>query len=390
MAYDIPLHRPDLRGGELTALTEVLRSAHLHGAGERLEPTEARLAARLGSRHAYLTSSCTHALELAVAALELGPGDEVLVPTWGFSTTATCALRVGADIGYVDSGLDDPNVDPDDFARRITPRTRALVLVHYAGVPCDMTAIEAIAREHDVDIIEDAAQAFDSRLAGRACGTLGRIGCISFHGTKNITSGEGGLFLTDDDDLVESTLIRREMGTDRFRLRRDDARFYAWQDVGSSLLPSELSVAVLGAQLDRADEILEERRRIVATYRKLFEAGLDSARVTWASVADDVDWNGHIVYLVFESEELRDLCRTALQAESIEASPHFHPLHRSPFGRRFVRDGAPPFPQAERYHRSLLRLPVFSELRESDQERIVDVITRVTTSARSSATPTIR
>ncbi|MEZ6196847.1 MAG: dTDP-4-amino-4,6-dideoxygalactose transaminase [Planctomycetota bacterium] len=366
----IPLHRPHFGPEEEEAAHAVLASGRLSGGGVWLEKAEALLRARTGARHALLTSSCTHALETAALALAIAPGDEVIVPSWGFPTSASAFLRQGARIVFADSRPDDPEVDLDDVMRRVTPRTRAIVLVHYAGRPCDAPALRERLGDDVIAIVEDAAQAFDARLRGRACGTLGTIGCISFHGTKNLTCGEGGVFLTDDDDIAHRASLIREMGTDRRLFLHGEVSRYSWRTLGSSYLPPEISAAILCAQIEKADRILERRLAVADRYHQRFAEAQRRGDLFLPRRAPDGESNGHIYWVAFRSQERRDRAARALAAVGVEASSHFHPLDASPFGQ-VLHGGLRALPNAERFHRCLLRLPIYPDLGETEQELVM-------------------
>jgi dTDP-4-amino-4,6-dideoxygalactose transaminase len=372
----VPLHRPFFGEDEERAAAAVVASRMVQGGGIYLDRAEEMLRERTGARHALLMTSCSHALEAAASALDIRDGDEVIVPAWGFPTSASAFLRLGARIVFADSRRDDPEADLDQILRRLTPRTKVVVVVHYAGRPFDVDALrrELDQRAPTVEIVEDAAQAMDSRLRGRACGTLGKVGCISFHGTKNITCGEGGVLLTDDDELAHRVTLIREMGTDRRLFMRGETEAYSWRTLGSAFLPPETSAAILCAQLDRADQILARRRRLVEGYREgLAElASRDRLRLP-PPEAPGSRGNGHIFWVLLPDGARRSELREGLAARGIESASHFHPLDSSPLGQVLL-GGARPVPRAEAFHHGLLRLPIYPDLTDATQDRVISAL----------------
>ncbi len=369
----IPYHRLDLDDRELRALEAVLKSGFAGGGGPWLSRCEDALRHRLGGATVRVVTSCTHALEMAMMLLRVGPGDEVIVPAFTFSSTATCVLRQGARVVFADVREDDLNVDPDDVARRVGPRTRAVIAVHYGGAAADVDRL----RERlpaSVAVVEDAAHALDSRYKGRACGTLGWAGCLSFHGSKNLGCGEGGALVLSDDELVRRADLLREIGTDRALARRGDVDEYSWWDVGSSFIPSELQTAVLAVQLEKADGILAARRARYRRYAELLADLERRERLRLPRVAADRDVNGHVFHVLLADEIERERVRRRLLDQGIQALSHYLSLDATPFGRTLLEPGDAPCPRSRDVAGRILRLPLFATMTDAEQDEVVDAL----------------
>ncbi|MEE9391335.1 MAG: DegT/DnrJ/EryC1/StrS family aminotransferase [Planctomycetota bacterium] len=372
---EIPLHRPCYDEAEANAARSVVESGMVQGGGLWLQKTEELIQERLETPYARLVTSCTHALESAAMALELSARNEVVVPTFGFPTSASAFIRQGCKVRFADSGFEDPEPGLQSVLNLVTAKTKAIVVVHYAGDPFDVDQLRVALGDKTIAIIEDAAQAFDSRLRGRACGTLGDLGCISFHGTKNLTCGEGGLIISSNAEIDRSLSHIREMGTNRREFMNGEIDRYSWCSIGSSFLPSEISSAILCAQLAKADHILARRRILHARYLGLLAEAAERYDLLLPRERVDAQNNGHIFWVAFPTESNRQKVQTRLSAAGIEASTHFHPLDQSPYGRKLC--GGPShqaLPNAKRFHRTLLRLPIYPDLTESDQDRVVDEV----------------
>ena len=326
----------------------------------------------LSARRALMTHSCTAALEMAAMLAEVGPGDEVVMPSFTFSATATAFVLRGAKVVFVDIDPDTLNIDPILIEQAITERTKVVVPVHYAGLACDMDAIMPIAQRHDLIVVEDAAQAHLSTYKGKALGTIGDLGCLSFHETKNVISGEGGALILNSERLLERAEIIREKGTDRSRFFRGQVDKYTWQDIGSSYCPGEIVSAFLMAQLEKADVICARRRAIYELYRELLAPlAADGTINLPRATADEV--NGHIFWILLESEAVRaDLIRY-LNGHNINAVFHYVPLHSAPAGRKFGRQSGD-LPVTERISNSLLRLPLYYTLDDNEVHRVAQAI----------------
>lgn len=326
----------------------------------------------LSARRVLMTHSCTAALEMAAMLSEVGPGDEVIMPSFTFSATATAFVLRGATVVFVDIEQDTLNIDPARIEPAITERTKVVVPVHYAGLACDMDAIMAIARQHDLLVVEDAAQAHLSTFKGKPLGTIGDLGCLSFHETKNVISGEGGALILNNERLLDRAEVIREKGTDRSRFFRGQVDKYTWQDIGSSYCPGEIVSAFLMAQLEQADIICERRRAIYDLYRERLAPLADDGTVTLPR-ATGTDVNGHIFWLLLESEAVRaDLIRY-LQARDINAVFHYVPLHSAPAGRKYGRVSGD-LAVTDQVSNRLLRLPLYYTLDDGEVDRVVRAI----------------
>jgi dTDP-4-amino-4,6-dideoxygalactose transaminase len=369
----IPFNRPYATGNELAYITEAQRQRHLSGDGTFTRRCHQWIEQRTGCASALLTQSCTSALDLAALLLDLKPGDEVIMPSFTFVSTANAFVLRGAVPVFVDIREDTLNLDEKLIEAAITPRTRAIVPVHYAGVGCEMDAITAIAARHGLRIVEDAAQGIMAGYKGRALGALGDIGCFSFHETKNVVSGEGGSLLVNDPALVQTAEIMREKGTDRGRFFRGEVDKYTWQDVGSSFLPSEITAAFLWAQLEQAERITAERITIWRRYHEMLAPLEQRGVLRRPVIPPDCQHNGHIYYILLESADERRRALAELKAHDVHAVFHYVPLHSSPAGMRFGRSaGELPLTtaQAER----LIRLPMWLGLSESQQQRVCEAL----------------
>jgi dTDP-4-amino-4,6-dideoxygalactose transaminase len=362
-------------GRELDYIAQAVHGGQLAGNGPFTRRCQEWLEERYGARRVLLTHSCTAALELAALLCDLEPGDEVVLPSFTFVSTANAFVLRGARPVFVDVRPDTLNLDETRIEAAITERTRAVVPVHYAGVGCDMEAILAVARRHGLRVVEDAAQGLGASFDGRCLGTLGDLGCWSFHETKNFISGEGGALVVQDESLAERAEILREKGTDRARFLRGEVDKYTWVDLGSSYLPSELVAAYLFAQLERSAEIMEKRRRIFEVYRAELADLEAKGLVRLPAVPERCCHNGHMFYLLLPTERQRDALIECLAAAGINAVFHYVPLHESPMGRRF---GYAPgdLPVTESASRRLVRLPCFFELGEDQQAQVIAGVRR--------------
>ncbi len=369
----IPLSVPWVGEAEAARVREALLG-RLAGDGPFGRKVERRLAERLGVPRVLLTTSCTHALELSLLALGVGPGDEVVCPSFTFVSTANAALRVGARPVFADIEERTLGLDPEDVERRLTERTRALLPVHYAGVAPDMYRLLALAHSRGLRVVEDAAQGLGAAYRGKPLGTLGDAGCFSFHETKNITCGEGGALVLKDPAVAARAEIVREKGTNRAAFLRGEVDKYTWVAEGSSYILSDLLAAVLDAQLDRFDEIQARRAGVEARYR---EGLADWARTTGVRLPppDGAEraGNHHLFALLLPDEKSRDACLDTLRAAGIQASFHYVPLHSAPHGRALGLD-AFELPVTDRVARTLLRLPVHPLLTDEEVDRVLDAV----------------
>ena len=367
----IALSEPWFDGRETERVREAL-AGRAAGDGPFCRRVEARLAEQLGVPRVLLTTSCTHALELALMALGVGPGQEVICPSFTFASTANAALRLGARPAFADIDETTLGLDPEDVERRLTSETAALLPVHYAGVAPDMDRLLDLARARDLWVVEDAAQALSAGYRGRPLGTLGDAGCFSFHETKNLTCGEGGALVLAHPDATARAEIMREKGTNRNAFLRGEVERYTWVSEGSSYVLSDLLAAVLDAQLDKLAEIQARRAWAVARYREGL-AGWAAARgVRLPADLPDRESNHHIFYLLFPDQPSRDACLAFLKARSIMAAFHYVPLHSAPQGRRLAPDLS--LPVTDRISSGLLRLPLHPRLDDAQVDRVIEAL----------------
>jgi dTDP-4-amino-4,6-dideoxygalactose transaminase len=357
---------------EREALAEALEN-RVSGDGPFCRRVEARLADRLGGGHVMLTTSCTHAMELALLALDMKAGDEVICPSFSFVSTANAILRAGARPVFADIDEDSLGIEASTVEPLLTERTVGLMPVHYAGHAADMDALLALAKRAGVWIVEDAAHSLGATYKGRPLGTLATAGCFSFHETKNISCGEGGALVIRDPALAERAEIIREKGTNRRAFLNGEVDKYSWVSEGSSYVLSDLLAAVLDAQLDKFEWIQRERRRIVARYRAgLAEWARESGARLPSQLADRED-NAHIFYVLMPDARSRDRCLEHLHGADIQAAFHFVPLHTSPHGRKLGADTTP-LPVTDRIAATLLRLPLYPQLSDSQVDSIVEAV----------------
>lgn len=368
----IPFNRPYLSGNELNYISEAVSSRRLSGDGNFTRRAHALIEAHLGSGRSLLTTSCTDALEAAALLCDLQPGDEVIVPSYTFVSTANAFALRGATIRFADSHANNPNLDVASVAELINERTRVIVPVHYAGVACDMDALQMEADRVGALIIEDAAQAIASSYKGRPLGTIGAFAAFSFHETKNIISGEGGSLHVNDIDRMPAAEIVREKGTDRSAFFRGEVDKYNWVRLGSSYLPTELVAAFLTAQLESLETIQSRRTAHWERYSKRFAVlnGRDDIRLP--DIPDYATNNAHMFYLVCKTLDMRTRLITHLKAKNIMAVFHYQALHASPF---FVeRNGSVYLPNANRFTDCLVRLPLFADMEENMVDRVADAV----------------
>jgi dTDP-4-amino-4,6-dideoxygalactose transaminase len=369
----IPFNRPYATGKELVYAAEAQRNYHLSGDGPFTKCCHQWIEQRTGCAKALLTHSCTSALDLAALLLNIESGDEIILPSYTFVSTANAFVLRGAVPVFVDIREDTLNLDERLIEAAITPRTRAIVPVHYAGIACEMDSIVAIAKRHNLRIIEDAAQGVMASYKGRALGAIGDLGAFSFHETKNIISGEGGSLLLRDADLVLRAEIIREKGTDRGRFFRGEVDKYTWQDIGSSFLPSDIIAAFLWAQLEEAQRITHERMTIWQRYHEMLGPLEQQGLLRRPIVPTDCQHNGHLYYILLSPEIDRQIVMDELKKNGIHAVFHYIPLHSSPAGMRFGRAHGD-LSLTTSLSQRLLRLPMWLGLSEVQQQRVCDVL----------------
>ncbi len=367
----IPFNAPPVVGSELEYMQSAMASGKLCGDGGFTRRCQQWMEQRFGSRKVLLTPSCTASLEMAALLIDLQPGDEVIMPSYTFVSTANAFVLRGATIVFVDIRPDTLNIDESKIEAAITEKTRAIVPVHYAGVACEMDAIMTLAAKHQLWVIEDAAQGVMSRYKGRALGTIGHIGCFSFHETKNYTAGgEGGATLINDAALVERAEIIREKGTNRSQFFRGQVDKYTWRDIGSSYLMADLQAAYLWAQLEAADRINQQRLRLWQRYYDALQPLAAQGRIQLPSLPDVCEHNAHMFYIKLRDSDDRQALISWMKEAEILTVFHYIPLHSSPAGQRFGRfHGEERFTTAE--SERLLRLPLFYNLTDNNQNTVI-------------------
>jgi dTDP-4-amino-4,6-dideoxygalactose transaminase len=373
MKYSIPFNRPFFAGNELTYITQVMSAGHSSGDGPFTRRCHALLEQELGAAKALLTTSCTHALEMTALLLDVQPGDEVIIPDFTFVSTVNAFVLRGARPVFADIRPDTLNLDETQLQRLITPRTRAIVPVHYAGVGCELDAILEIASLHGIAVVEDNAHGLFGKYKGKYLGTFGALATQSFHETKNFTCGEGGALLINDPSYIERAEIIREKGTNRSRFFRGQVDKYTWVDIGSSYLPSDILAAFLCAQLEAREQIQAKRQRIWSFY---YDHLLD-----WAAAHDIrlpivppyCEQPYHMFYLLLPSLAQRQMLIEYLKSHGILSVFHYLPLHLSDMGRKFGGQLGD-CPVTEDLSDRLLRLPFYCGLTESDQTKIIETI----------------
>jgi dTDP-4-amino-4,6-dideoxygalactose transaminase len=373
MMTPIPFNRPSLTGNELSYIAQAVERGHISGDGYFTKQVHAYLEEAVGVKKALLTTSCTHALEMSALLLDIQPGDEVICPDFTFVSTINAFVLRGARPVFVDVRPDTLNLDENLLEAAITPRTKAILLVHYGGVGCEMDTIMAIANRHGIPVVEDNAHGLFARYKGQNLGTFGVMATQSFHETKNFQCGEGGALLINDPQYIERAEIIREKGTNRSRFFRGQVDKYSWVDVGSSYLPSDVLAAFLYSQLQERDNIQASRKRIWDFYNDQLTDWADAHDVMLPTVPDYCEQAYHVFYMLLPSLESRQAFIAHLKKNDILSVFHYLPLHLSDMGRKF---GGQPgdCPITERMSDCLVRLPFYNALTETDQARVVETI----------------
>ena len=368
-----PFNKPFIVGKELFYISKAVLDGKLSGDGKFTKLCHEWLVNNLGCFKSLLVHSCTAALEMAAILCDIKPGDEIIMPSFTFVSTANAVVLRGGVPVFVDIRQDTLNIDEKLIEKAITPKTRAIVAVHYAGVSCDMDTIMDIASRHKLYVVEDAAQALLSKYKDRYLGSIGHLGCLSFHETKNIISGEGGALLLNDETLFERAEIIREKGTNRSRFFRGEVDKYTWVDIGSSYLPSELIGAFLFAQLEMAEEIISERMHIYQQYMKLLRLLEEKGYILLPYEDENSTPNGHMLYFFTRSNNERHDLIDYLKSKDIDAVFHYIPLHSSPAGIKFSRtSGDMKF--TNDLSSKLIRLPLFYGMKDHEINNVVDKI----------------
>ena len=369
----IPFNRADIGKHDLELLSDSISAGHISGNGPFTKQAEARITEILGNDKTLLTTSCTHALEMAALLLRLQPGDEVIVPAFTFVSTASAFMLYGAKPVFVDVRQDTLNIDIDQVEAAITSWTKAICVVHYGGIACEMERLVKISRDNNLVLIEDNAHGLFAKYKGKYLGTFGSLATQSFHETKNITCGEGGALIINDPSLSERAEILREKGTDRTKFLRGQVDKYTWVDVGSSWVISDLLAAILYGQLLRADEIYLQRIKIWSRYHNELASWASSNSVITPTVPDGCEHTGHVYHLRFQRGIQRDKFIEHLKNLDIYAVFHYQPLHLSTVGRSIGgKDGQ--FPITESAGDCLIRLPLFNTMSEDEQSHVIESV----------------
>lgn len=369
----IKFNIPPVLGKEIEYIKDVISNKHLSGDGKYTELCTSWIEKNIGAKKALLTTSCTHALEMAALLLDIQPGDEIIMPSYTFVSTANAFVLRGAKIVFVDIRPDTMNIDENKIEVAITNKTKAIVPVHYAGVACEMDKIMNIANKYNLFVVEDAAQAMMSSYKNRKLGTIGHLATYSFHETKNFVSGEGGALLINDEKFIERAEIIREKGTNRSQFIRGQVDKYTWQDVGSSYLPSELVAAYLYAQLENIDSILQLRLKIWSEYYTKLQPIVSRLNIKLPVIPDNIQHNGHIFYLKCENQSKRDKLIDRLNSKGVQVTFHYIPLHTAPAAKNISKfSGNDEFTTIE--SNKLVRLPMHLEIDETIIDKVITII----------------
>jgi dTDP-4-amino-4,6-dideoxygalactose transaminase len=373
----IPFNKPFLTGKECIYIEEAVKAGKISGDGMFTKKCHEFFERSYGFKKCLLTTSCTDALEMAAILIDIQPGDEVIMPSYTFVSTANAFVLRGANIVFADSREDHPGMSEDLLEALITPRTKAIVPVHYAGIACNMEKILDLANKYNLFVVEDAAQAIDSYYTysdgtRRPLGSIGHLAAFSFHETKNIISGEGGMLVINDKQFVERAEIIREKGTNRSKFFRGEIDKYGWVDIGSSFLPSDIIAAFLWAQLENLEKIQKRRTAIWEYYRKALQ---DQDEIRLPFVPDYATNNAHMFYIVCKNLNHRSMIIQLCKEQNVHPVFHYLSLHKSPFFQS--QHGSRQLPNSDRYSDCLLRLPFFYEISEAEQDLVVQSIVNV-------------
>lgn len=361
---------PPVVGTELKYIEEAIKAHKICGDGQFTKKCSEYLSSKLENKKILLTTSCTSALEMAAILCNIQPGDEVILPSFTFCSTADAFVQRGATLVFVDIRPDTMNIDESKIEAAITNKTKAIVPVHYAGVACEMDTIMSIAKKYNLFVVEDAAQAIFSTYKGKPLGTIGDFGCLSFHETKNLSMGEGGAIIINDDKYYEDAEILREKGTDRSKFLRGQIDKYTWVNYGSSYLPSDMNAAYLWAQLEKSDEIQNHRMKIWNTYYKEFKYLEDEGKITLPTLPEDCVHNAHMFYLKLSSIEERSKFISYMKENDILTVFHYIPLHSAPAGIKFGRfDGSDKI--TTKHSEMLVRLPLYYGMTDEDLSKVI-------------------
>ena len=369
----ISFNVPPCVGTEEKYIKEAIDKRKICGDDEFTKKCNAWLEKQTGSPKVLLTTSCTHATEMAALLAEIQPGDEVIMPSYTFVSTADAFVLRGAKVVFVDIRPDTMNIDETKIEAAITKKTKAIVPVHYAGVSCEMDTIMDIARRHNLLVIEDAAQGVMSKYKGKALGTIGDFGCFSFHETKNYSMGEGGAILIKNQDMIEPAEIVREKGTNRSKFFRGQIDKYTWVDAGSSYLPSELNAAYLYGQLEQADKIFDDRMNTWNEYYKAFKDIAEAGKIELPTIPEGCEHNAHMFYIKCKDLEERTALISFAKENDVMMVFHYIPLHSAPAGKKFGRFSGEDIYTTKESER-LVRLPLYYGLTEDDRNKVISVV----------------
>lgn len=370
----VPFNKPCFIGKELDYISQAVKSGKISGDGIFTKKCHDFFETTYGFKKTLLTTSCTDALEMAAILLDIKDGDEVIVPSFTFVSTANAFVLRGAKIVFVDSCSHHPNMDVSKLEALITPKTKAIVAVHYAGIACDMDVIMELANKHNLFIVEDAAQSIHSFYKEKPLGSIGHLAAFSFHETKNVSSGEGGMLVINDDRFVKRAEIIREKGTNRSQFFRGEVNKYDWVDIGSSFLPSDIIAAFLFAQLENINKIQKKRMKIWLNYQEAFHSLVKSKKIRLPEIPKHSTNNAHIFYLICQSNDERSRLIEHLKEDGILAVFHYISLHKSPF--YLMNNSSNELQNADLYTDCLLRLPLFYDLTSKQQNLVIDSVTQ--------------
>ncbi|WP_411682048.1 dTDP-4-amino-4,6-dideoxygalactose transaminase [Clostridium thailandense] len=373
----IPFNKSYITKNEEIYMRDSLLRGHTHGDGYYTKQVTKFMEKTFNIKKALMTTSCSSALDMSALLIDLKQGDEVILPSYTFVSTANAIVLRGAKPIFADICEDTLNIDTIDIERKITKKTKAIIPVHYAGVACDMDYIINIAKEYRLKVVEDAAQGVNSKYKGKYLGTIGDIGCYSFHSTKNYSSGEGGAILINNDEtLIKRAEIIREKGTNRSQFIRGEVNKYSWVDFGSSYLPSDILAALLYAQFEKLDEIQKKRKKVYENYYDGLKDLEKQEKLRLPVIPQYCESNYHMFYILLNSENERNYLMDKLKEKGISAAFHYIPLHSSPMGLKLgYKQGD--IPKTENLSSRLLRLPMYAELKEADIEYIIENIEKI-------------
>lgn len=369
IGFNVPIYMKE----SIDCIREAAESRKICGDGAFTKKCSEWMEKKFNANKVLLTTSCTSALEMAAILLDLKPGDEVIMPSYTFVSTADAFVMVGAKVVFADVNPDTMNIDEEKIKEAITDKTKAIVVVHYAGISPNMDKIMQIAKEHNLKVVEDAAQGFMAKYKDKYLGTIGDIGCYSFHETKNYSMGEGGAVVINDPKLIERAEIIREKGTNRCQFIRGEVDKYTWHEIGSSYLPSDILAALLYGQLTRANEIMEKRMNIWNYYNEEFKELEEQGKLIRPYIPEYAKHNAHMYYIILPTEQKRNELIAKLKENGVSAVFHYIPLHTSPMGEKLgCKKGD--LPVTEEYAGRLLRLPLYADMTEADRNYVVSKV----------------